>query len=55
MTKHEHHRSGRALWRFVAGFVIAALLALGAAVGASIWQQNHADEELTSDTPVAQG
>ncbi len=55
MAKHEQPRPGHALWRFVAGFVIAAMLALGAAVGASIWQQNHADKEQPSDTPMAQG
>ena len=53
MAKHERHHPGRTLWRFVAGFVIAALLALGAAVGASIWQQKHPGKEQPPDAPVA--
>ena len=38
-----------------AGFAVAALLTLGAAVGTSIWQQQNGGQEFAPDAAVAQG
>jgi hypothetical protein len=46
--------SGSRLWLFVAGFAVAALLTLGAAVGTSVWQQQNGAREFAADAAVAQ-
>lgn len=54
MSQTPQSGSGGRLWLFVAGFAVAALLTLGAAVGTSMWQQQNGGQEFAPDAAVAQ-
>lgn len=47
-------RRGGGLWVLLAGFALAALLTLGAAVGASLLQQQLDVVEPATEVPMAQ-
>jgi hypothetical protein len=54
MLQPEVNPRGGSVWLLLAGFAVAALLTLGAAIGTSAWQQDSGAREVSANAPVAQ-